>query len=255
MLKKRLIFILYYADGSFFLSRNFRLQKAGDVNWLLNRFRFSTIGRHIDELILLDVDRGNFNAPFSGGFWDAAQSILRTTFTPLTVGGGIRRPEDVVRCFQMGADKILLNSLLAESPDSVREYIANYGAQAVVAAIDVKVRDGEFWTHVSNGSTPYISLRDHLELAVELGVGEIMVNSIDRDGTGVGFVSELLGYLDEMPMPVILAGGAGKPEHFAEMLSDSRISAVATGNLFNFIGEGFSRVRQHLIDAKLPVRH
>ena len=90
MLKKRLIFVLYFMDGQFCLSRNFRLQKAGDVNWLLKRFKFENISRHIDELVLLNVSRGNRLNGFPPSFWEAARAIMRSTFTPLTVGGGLR---------------------------------------------------------------------------------------------------------------------------------------------------------------------
>src|SRR5262245_37115888 len=111
MLKKRLIFILYFDSGVFFLSRNFRLQRVGDVRWLVDRFRFKNIGRFIDEIVILDVSR-NANADRCGGrvFNEALTYLMRETFVPLTIGGGIRSIEDASRCFGLGADKILFNS-------------------------------------------------------------------------------------------------------------------------------------------------
>jgi cyclase len=255
MLKKRLIFALYYDAGSFYLSRNFRLQRVGDVRWLVDKFRFKSIGRFVDEIVILDVTR----EPHSGvlkdeGFGNALAYLMRETFVPLTIGGALRSLDDVKRCFQYGADKVLFNTPVLSQTDLVRECVARFGAQAVIAAIDVSREGRNYVSRLANAQAPGLPLAEHLQRAIELGVGEVMVNSIDKDGTGTGFDMELVQQCIGLPVPLIVVGGAGKPEHFADALALPGVDAAATGNLFNFIGKGFERVRTHLLEQGLPVR-
>lgn len=258
MLKKRLIFILYYQDGFFHLSRNFRLQKVGDVRWLVDKFRFKSIGRFIDEIAVLDVsrDRGGQGDPQrqADAFRDALSYLMRQTFVPLTIGGGIRTMADAHRCFSLGADKILLNTGALTDPDLVRECVARYGAQAVIGAIDFLPENGGYRSRIANGQQPGPTLEEHLEKIVALGTGEILINSIEKDGTGMGFDLELAKKVSTLDVPLILCGGAGKPEHFAEALSMPNVEAAATGNLYNFIGKGFELVRAHLLSNGYRVR-
>lgn len=255
MLKKRLIFALYYDAGAFYLSRNFRLQRVGDVRWLMDKFRFKSIGKFIDEIVILDVTRNpQLIALKDDRFGDALAYLMRETFVPLTIGGALRSVESVKRCFQQGADKVLFNTPVIAQPDLVRECVALFGAQAVIAEVDVSRESGGYTTRLSNGQEPGLPLTKHIQLAVDLGVGEVMVNSIEQDGTGTGFDMELVRQCTGLPVPLIVAGGAGKPEHFADVLDLPGVEAAATGNLFNFIGKGFERVRTHLLEHGLPVR-
>ncbi len=255
MLKKRLIFALYYNAGAFSLSRNFRLQRVGDVRWLLDKFRFKSIGKFIDEIVILDVTRNPQPVDFKDEYFEAALAyLMRETFVPLTIGGGLRSMEDVRRCFQLGADKVLFNTPVISHADLVRDSVKLFGAQAVIAEIDVSRENGSYFSRLSNAQEPGLSLAEHLQLAVELGVGEVMVNSIEQDGTGSGFDMELVRQCVGLTVPLIVAGGAGKPEHFADVLELPGVDVVATGNLFNFMGKGFERVRTHLLEQGLPVR-
>ncbi len=255
MLKKRLIFILYFDSGAFLLSRNFRLQRVGDARWLVEKFRFKNIGRFIDEIVLLDVSRKP-DAVRCGGesFAEALGVLMRETFVPLTLGGGIRCLADARRCFELGADKIIFNSPIHTDPDLVHDCVSRFGAQAVVGEIDVKLDGGNYMSRIANGAQPGLPLREHLERMSALGVGEVMVNSIDRDGTGTGFDEALIDACRAINVPLIVAGGAGKPVHFSGVLARPNVEAAATGNLFAFIGKGFELVRQHLTDSGLPVR-
>lgn len=256
MLKKRLIFILYYDSGAFYLSRNFRLQRVGDVRWLVDKFRFKSIGRFIDEVVILDVSR-NAESPRCGGdsFTEAIHYLMRETFVPLTIGGGVRCMADVRRCFDLGADKILFNTPVLNQPDLVSECVALFGAQAVVGAIDAIPDGADYMSKISNGQEAAIKLDQHLQHLSELGVGEILVNSINRDGTGMGFDRDLIERCQSLQVPLIVSGGAGKPEHFAEVLSMAGVEAAATGNLFNFIGKGFEQLRGYLLEKRFPVRN
>lgn len=255
MLKKRLIFVLYFQAGSFFLSRNFRLQKVGDVRWLVDKFRFKSIGRFIDEIAVLDVSRSAAPRCDGPAFIDAVGYLMKETFVPLTIGGGLRTMDDAARCMSLGADKVLFNSPVLQQPELVRECVARFGAQAVIAALDCYIDGDVYKTKVDNGQLVALTFEEHLQRAAELGVGEIMVNSIDRDGTGMGFDGELIKRCGSLDMPLIVAGGAGKPEHFSEVLSMANVEAAATGNLFNFIGKGFELVRSHLSQQGFPVRY
>jgi imidazole glycerol-phosphate synthase subunit HisF len=257
VLKKRLIFVLYYQSGFFCLSRNFRLQKVGDVKWLFEKFHFESIGRLIDEIVLLDVSRerdASHQDVRQTQLAHAVDYLMRETFIPLTIGGGIRTMDEARNCFSLGADKILLNTPVLQDPNFVRECVARYGAQAVIGAIDVRRTDAGYQSRVENGQVDAIPFHEHLETAVSLGVGEVLLNSIERDGTGMGFDAELLDTCPRLDVPLIYCGGAGKPEHFAQMLGSDKVQAIATGNLFNFMGKGFRRVRESLIEAGHPVR-
>lgn len=257
MLKKRLIFVLYYDSGIFCLSRNFRLQKVGDHSWLFNKFRFGSIGSYVDELVLLDVTRSSDHSAFipkDKRFVDALSHLMSETFVPLTIGGALRGMSDVQKCFELGADKVLFNTPVVSQPDLVRQCVSAYGSQAVVAQIDATLCEDGYVTRISNNEVPALSISEHLDLAIDLGVGEIIVNSIDQDGTGAGFDMDLISQCTGLPVPLIVAGGAGKPEHFAQVLSISSVDAAATGNLFNFVGAGFENVRSYLSAQGLPVR-
>ena len=137
MLKKRLIFTLIYRDGHFTLSRNFRLQKIGDLDWIQRNYDFSKISRFIDELCILNVsERQNSHSEFI----DTLKLLSQGCFIPIIVGGGIRTYADAQDCFNSGADKIILNSSLFENPNLVNEIASDYGHQAIVGSLDF-IRD------------------------------------------------------------------------------------------------------------------
>lgn len=255
MLKKRLIFVLYFDSGSFFLSRNFRLQRVGDVKWLIDKFRFKTIGKFIDEIMILDVSRGADATRCDGEkFINAVNLLMRETFVPLTIGGGLKSADDARRCFALGADKVLFNTATIENPELVKECVSLFGSQAVVGSLDVIKEGDNYITQIFNAQKRGMPLADHLTHLVSLGVGEIVLNSIERDGTGVGFDLNLIKECTGLKIPLILCGGAGKPEHFAEALSSPLVEAAATGHLFNFMGTGFESSRNHLSENGYPVR-
>lgn len=254
MLKKRLIFILFYKEGVFCLSRNFRLQEVGDVRWLIDKFNFSQIGNFIDELVILDVSRNRYKNN-SDIFTHAVKQIMTNIFVPLSLGGGVTNHDKVQNYFDSGADKIVINSVISKNINFISSCIEKYGAQAVVGSIDFKRQQEEVFTYCDNGENRYLNLDEHLKLLQRLGVGEIMINDIDRDGTGIGFDPRILNSLPELSMPLIICGGAGKPEHFVEALKYKEISAVGTGNLFNFIGNGFEKSRIHISSILDNVRN
>jgi cyclase len=247
MLKKRLIFTLLYHAGQFMLSRNFRLQKVGDLHWLKTNYNFSQISYSIDELIVLDVSRGQKNQK---EFCAALKRISEGCFVPIAAGGGVRTIDAARNLLRSGADKVVVNSALYEGNDFIRQLASEFGQQCVVASMDIKASGtGEFHAWSESGTVCQPNSAAHWIAQVTRDeVGELYLNSMDRDGTGQGFDLRLLDLLpDVMPKPVILAGGVGNSAHLAAGLADARVDAVATAHLFNFVGTGLKNARQTLV--------
>lgn len=248
MAKKRLIFTLLYNDGSFMLSRNFRLQRAGDIEWLMRNYNFRKIAFSIDELIILDVSRAQRNLR---RFCDHIKLIARECFIPIAAGGGIVSPEHAASIINSGADKLVVNSSLSQNPSLVKELVGIYGSQCIVASVDIKRQEGRFSCYADNGSRKVESaLPAYIAHIINLGAGEIYLNSMDNDGTGRGYMFEPLALLDTVvKVPLIIAGGAGNWHHLLEGLRHDMVDASATANLFNFVGEGFPNARRELLNS------
>jgi len=249
MVKKRLIFTLLYSDGEFMLSRNFRLQKVGNLSWLKSNYNFSDISYSIDELIVLDVTRGEKNLD---KFCMTLKQLTDGCFVPIAAGGGINTITSARKLLRSGADKVVVNSVLYRSIDFISDLASEFGQQSIVASVDIKIGpDGAYqvWsadgTYHVNGAPAIL-----VEQVVRADVGEIYINSMDRDGTGNGYDLGLLDLLPaNMSKSVILAGGVGNASHLATGLADSRVDAVATAHLFNFIGDGLKKARKSLISG------
>jgi cyclase len=249
MLKKRLIFTLLYNNGDFMLSRNFRLQKVGGLNWLQTNYNFSHISFSIDELIVLNVARGEKN---SAHFCESLRCLTEGCFVPIAAGGGVRTVDDARSLLRSGADKVVINTALYENSDFISELASEFGEQCVVGSMDVKaLPDGTFEAWSDGGSRPHPGGAEKwIEQVMHKNIGELYLNSMDRDGTGQGYDLSVLDLLPEkMLKPVILAGGVGNAKHLAAGLADSRVDAVATAHLFNFVGDGLKQARKALIDG------
>lgn len=255
MLKKRIIFTLLYDSGSFMLSRNFRLQRVGNLDWLQRNYNFAHIAFFIDELIVLDVTRDQRNMD---AFCEILKALTAGCFVPIAAGGGVRSVTHARQLLRSGADKIVVNTPLFEQPDLVRELAQEFGQQCVVGSVDMKrSSDGGYQVVTGMGTRPVE--RDPVEALTWLNkqwVGELYLNSIDRDGTGQGYDLTLLDQLPvDCSVPVILAGGVGNGAHLAAGFADPRVDAVATAHLFNFVGDGLQRVRESMLQqgARLAV--
>ena len=246
MLKKRVIFTLLYDNGSFMLSRNFRLQKVGDLQWLKKNYIFSKLSFSIDELVLLDVTRTKRDHK---KFLNHVRALSEECFIPIAAGGGVRDVELAHSLVNNGADKIVINSLVGQSIETIRDIVAELGSQCVLASVDAKKVKNDYVVYTKNGTLQQnFSLREWLDKLAEVPVGEVYLNSIDRDGTGQGYQKELIEYIPaDFPLPIILAGGAGKYQHFIEGLQNKKVDAVATAHLFNFIGNSLEVSRIALL--------
>jgi imidazole glycerol-phosphate synthase subunit HisF len=249
MLKKRLIFTLLYSSGSFMLSRNFRLQAVGNLDWLQRNYNFSRISNYIDELVVLDVTRERRNL---SEFGEVLRSITLNNFVPITAGGGVKDVEYARKLLRSGADKILINSDLFNESNLARKLSEEFGQQCVVGSIDLKrskTKEFQVWSN-NGGKLHEAPAKDMLDRVLKQEVGEIYLNSMDRDGTGQGLDLEILELLPVVVnKPIILAGGVGNSDHLVVGLKHSRIDAVATANLLNFVGDGLKRTRQELISG------
>ena len=255
MLKKRLIFTLLYDRGQFMLSRNYRLQKVGDISWLQKNYDFSKVSFSIDELVVLDVTRGERDL---NAFRDALRALTEGCFVPISAGGGVRSLEQARMLLRSGADKVVVNTPLYDNMALVDELAGEFGQQCVVASMDLKRSpDGSHQAWACNGSKAIGAPADELIARVSSAqIGEIYLNSIDRDGTGQGYDLTMLDLLPAcIRRPIILAGGAGYASHLLTGLQDPRVDAVATAHLFNFIGDGLKQARGSLISngVSLPV--
>ena len=247
MLRKRIIFTLIYSDGFFNQSRNFRLQRVGNENWLENNYKFSKIANSLDELILIDATRSNKDIQ---KFSKILSEIVENVFIPICAGGGINTIKDADLMFSSGADKIILNTALYENPKLVKDLVQIYGAQSVVASIDYKKIKNQKKVFINNGTVQINSdLNKHIQNIQNLGIGEIYLNAIDQDGTGFGYDVETIHEIaSEIKIPLIIAGGAGNEKHLIEGLEIDHVNAVATANLFNFIGDGLPNARKKMIN-------
>lgn len=248
MLRKRIIFALIYSDGFFMQSRNFRLQKVGDLNWLEKNYKFQNIAFSLDELVVLNATRSNKSI---NDFAKTVENLVNDVFIPIAAGGGIRSMDDAELLFNSGADKIVLNTILYENPKLVELLIKRYGSQSIVASIDYKKNEGEFDVYTNDGSVKIdLNLEQYLHYLEKLEVGEIYLNSIEKDGTGFGYDFDTIEKFEsKIKIPLIIAGGAGNESHFMEGLKYKNVSAVATANLFNFIGDGLPKARKKLIES------
>jgi cyclase len=208
-----------------------------------------------DELTFLDITASSDARSI---MLDVVRKVAEQVFIPFTVGGGIRTVGDFREILKAGADKIAVTSAALKRPELISEAASRFGSQCVVVAIDAKKRpDGSGWEAYLNGGRVNTG-RDALEWAVEiekLGAGEILLNSIDCDGTKEGYDIELTRRVSEsVKIPVIASGGAGKLEHFYEAFTDGKADAVLAASLFHYREMEIGDVKHYLRDKGIEVR-
>jgi cyclase len=244
---------LLYGDRTYNLSRNFNLQRVGDLGWVRENYEFNSIARSIDELVVLDVSRGERKIDNLAG---QVEQLAQSCFMPIAAGGGIRSLDHAYRLFQAGADKIVLNSPLFSDPGLVAELSRTFGAQSIVASVDFRLgSDGVRRVFAGNGEiNTGMSLQEALRHVAGLNVGEVYLTSINNDGTGNGFDLKALRISCEIcQVPTIASGGAGNYLHLSEGLQLEGIKAVSTANLFNFMGNGIQEARESMHASGIPL--
>jgi cyclase len=250
MLRRRVIPCLDVADGRVVKGTRFvDLVDEGDPPELAERYA----REGADELVFLDITA----APERRGtLLDIVERTARRAFIPLTVGGGVRSVDEMRDVLRAGADKVSLNTAAVAEPELVSRCAARFGSQAVVVAIDA-LRNGGSWTVYVKGGREATALDAvaWAARAVELGAGELLVTSIDRDGTGLGFDTDLLRAItDLVSVPVIASGGAAGPDDFVAAVRDGGADAVLAASIFHRRIHSIASVKVAMAAAGLPVR-
>ena len=256
MLRRRVIPCLDVADGRVVKGTRFvDLVDEGDPPELAERYA----REGADEIVFLDISA----APERRGtLLDIVERTARRAFIPLTVGGGVRSVDEMRDVLRAGADKVSLNTAAVADPTLIGRCAARFGSQAVVVAIDARRRSGTpaedaAWEVVVKGGreTTALDAVAWAERVVELGAGELLVTSIDRDGTGAGFDTELLRAItDRVSVPVIASGGAAGPEDFVAAVRDGGADAVLAASIFHRRIHSIASVKAAMAAAGLPVR-
>ena len=230
MLTKRIIPCLDIKDGRTVKGVNFvNLRDAGDPVELAAKYA----QENADELVFLDISATEQKRK------TLAELVLKVAAAidiPFTVGGGIASVEDVDILLKNGADKVSINSAAVKRPELINELATQFGSQCVVVAIDAKQVDGEWLVHLVGGKVPTeIKLFDWAKEVEQRGAGEILFTSMDHDGTKAGFADEALARLsEEVNIPIIASGGAGKVEHFIDTFTNGKADAALAASIFHF---------------------
>ena len=207
-----------------------------------------------DELVFLDITA---SSDARSTVVDMVRRVAETVFIPFTVGGGIRTVEDFKALLREGADKISINSSAINTPELISEAADKFGSQCVVVAIDAKRREDGGWNSYKNGGRIDVGI-DAVEWAArveKLGAGEILLTSMDCDGTKAGYDLELTRAIAEtVNIPVIASGGAGTMEHFYEALTEGKADAALAASLFHYKELEIRQVKEYLRDKGVPVR-
>ncbi|MFC1673825.1 imidazole glycerol phosphate synthase subunit HisF [Pseudomonadota bacterium] len=247
MLRKRVVTVLTFNDGVLFRTKLFEPDYRYTQNFV--------DAWSVDEVVILDVTR-----PGKGdreNFYEVVERFARSCFVPLAVGGGIRDLDEVKKLIGLGADKVVLNTGAIERPELITETSRLYGAQCVVLSIDAKkVEDGQYEVCSSFGATPSgMTPGEWAAKGEELGAGEVLITSIERDGWLQGYDIELCAQVQEaVTVPVLVLGGAGAWKHFTEVFNACDVSGVCTQNIFHFTEQSIHSAKAFLVKNGIDVR-
>lgn len=251
MLAKRIIPCLDVKDGRVVKGINFlQLRDAGDP---VEQARIYD-AEGADELVFLDITATHEGRNI---MLDVVRAVADSVFIPFTVGGGLRTVEDMRAMLQAGADKVSINSAAVAQPDLISAGAEQFGSQCIVIAIDARRRQGGGWeVYTHGGRKPTgIDAIAWAQEAVGRGAGEILLTSMDRDGTAAGYDIELLREVaDAAHVPIIASGGAGLPEHFFEALTNGGADAALAATLFHYKQLTVPDLKRFLIERGLPIR-
>lgn len=250
MLAKRIIPCLDIKDGKTVKGVNFiNIRDVGDPVELGSLY--AKMGA--DELVFLDITATNEKRKTLS---ELVTRISRHINIPFTVGGGIASVEDVSVLLACGADKISVNTAAVRRPELIRELAMSFGSQCVVLAVDTKERDGEWYVYLNGGRVPTdIRTLDWVRQAVELGAGEILLTSMDHDGTKNGFGIDITRAVSEaVNVPVIASGGAGSMEHFKEVFDKGKADAALAASIFHYKEIGIPALKDYLREEGITIR-
>jgi cyclase len=250
MLKRRIIPCLDIRDGRTVKGVNFvDIRDAGDPVELAKIYA----GQGADELVFLDITATIENRRTLA---DLVERIAAEINIPFTVGGGIHAIDDVSLMLKAGADKITINSAAVRNPELIREIAGSFGSQCVVLAIDTRYTANNWIVYIDGGRTPTrLRTLDWAKWAASLGAGEILLTSMNNDGTKCGFALEITGDVSRhVNIPVIASGGAGRMEHFREVFYGTGCSAALAASIFHYGEIKIEELKRYLKDEGVAVR-
>lgn len=250
MLKKRIIPCLDIKNGRTVKGVNFiNIQDAGDPIELARKY----VAEGADELVFLDITA---TIEKRKTLAELVEKIARQINIPFTVGGGINSLEDVSILIKSGADKISINSSAVKNPQLISEIADQYGSQCVVVAIDTKFENNEWMVYVNGGKTPtLLKTIDWVEIVEKSGAGEILLTSMNNDGTKNGFALDITKLVcDLVNIPVIASGGAGSKEHFKDLFEQTKASAGLAASIFHYNEIPIPDLKYYLKNQNIAIR-
>jgi len=251
LLKRRVIPCLDVKDGRVVKGVNFvDLRDAGDP--VESAIAYDRAGA--DELCFLDITASHENR---GIILDVVSRTAEACFMPLTVGGGVRTTDDIRKLLLAGADKVSINTAAVFNRDFVREAAEKFGSQCIVVAIDAKMVSPGKWEIFTHGGrkTTGLDAVDYAREVVSLGAGEILLTSMDRDGTKSGFdVALTRAVADAVPVPLIASGGVGNLDHLVTGVTEGHATAVLAASIFHFGEYTIRQAKEHMARAGIPMR-
>jgi cyclase len=247
---KRIIPCLDVNDGRVVKGINFvELKDAGDPVEIAKKYN----EEGADELTFLDITASSDNR---GLLFDIVEKVAKQIFIPLTVGGGVRTCEDIRNLLNAGADKVGINTSAILNPDLIAESTSRFGSQAIVVAIDAKKVDDhwEVFTHGGRNATG-INAVSWAQKMAQLGAGELLITSMDRDGTKKGFDNVLMKLIsDVVEVPIIASGGVGILQHLVDGVKDGAADAVLAASIFHYGEFTIQEAKQYMVDNNIEVR-
>ncbi len=225
------------------------LRKVGNPNDLAKKYYLEGI----DEIIFMDSVASLYGR---NNLFSIIEEACKEVFIPITIGGGIREIEDIEKALISGADKITLNTHAIKNPDLVKESSRIYGSQCIIGSIEAKKKNNSWEAYIENGRQETgVDVIDWAKELEQLGAGEILITSIDQEGTKKGFDIDLIQKLSQIvKIPVIASGGAGKLEHLSDLFQDSDVSGVALASVLHYDIFSIDYIKEFLTTQKINIR-
>lgn len=248
MLKIRVIPILSFNGFALVKTKQF-----GNPRMVGNPTQVARVynSRNVDELVFVDIFASKQKRKINLA---VVKQVINECFMPVTIGGGIDSIEDIHNLLKIGADKVVLKSIALKNPNFIKEAVKVFGSQCIVVSVDVQRVDNEYKIYHNNEDTNVLA-GDFIKEMEDLGAGELFINDVNNDGMMNGFDIELFNVLcRDIKIPVIASGGAGKPEHFSDLLEKVNITGVAGASIFHYTQFTPFDIKYAINQINLPVR-